>query len=109
MDFDKPLNPLTRPPEDMEKSYLPSSERLMVIGRRLETRRRRPSDLGSEAMVDMIADNVWRVLLLSRGRGGYTVGVVGVGGVSRRAMVRVRAGTLVSRVEGLRWRLSQAE
>src|SRR5690242_419576 len=41
--FDKPLRPLTSPPEDMDISYLPSSARLMVIGRRLETRSRRPS------------------------------------------------------------------
>lgn len=37
VDLDSPLRPLTRPPEDMEKSYLPSSERLMVMGSRLET------------------------------------------------------------------------
>jgi hypothetical protein len=39
VDLDRPLNPLTRPPDDMEKSYLPSSERWMVIGSRFETRR----------------------------------------------------------------------
>lgn len=42
VDLARPLRPLTSPPEDMEKSNLPSSERLMVMGRRLETRSRRP-------------------------------------------------------------------
>lgn len=43
MDLDKPLRPLTRPPEDMEKSYLPSSDRLMVMGKRFETSSKRES------------------------------------------------------------------
>ena len=44
--LDSPLRPVTRPPEDMEKEYWPSSERLMVIGRRLEMRSRRPDEPG---------------------------------------------------------------
>lgn len=39
--LERPLNPVTRPPEDMENSYLPPSDRLTVIGRRFETIRRR--------------------------------------------------------------------
>ena len=42
--FESPLKPLTRTPEDMDMSYLPSSERLMVMGRRFETSSRRPSE-----------------------------------------------------------------
>lgn len=42
--LDKPLRPVTRPPEDMEKLYWPSSVRLMVMGRRFEIKRRRPDE-----------------------------------------------------------------
>jgi hypothetical protein len=50
--FDSPLSPLTSPPEDMDMSYLPSSERLMVMGRRFETSSRRPScDSGRSSLV----------------------------------------------------------
>lgn len=56
VDLDRPLRPLTRPPEDMEKSYFPSSERLMVMGKRFETSSRRPtSELGSSVAKGMAA------------------------------------------------------
>jgi hypothetical protein len=42
--LDNPLRPVTKPPEDMEKEYSPSSERLMVIGRRLEIRSNLPEE-----------------------------------------------------------------
>ena len=48
--FDNPLSPVTRPPEDMEKVYWPSSDLLMVMGKRLEMRRRRPEEPASSAM-----------------------------------------------------------
>lgn len=44
--LERPLRPVTRPPDDMEKLYWPSSERLMVMGRRLEMRSRRPLEAG---------------------------------------------------------------
>ena len=45
--FDKPLRPVTSPPEDMLKAYEPSSERLIVMGSRLDTRSSLPGTLGS--------------------------------------------------------------
>ena len=42
--LESPLKPLTSPPEDMDMSYLPSSERLIVMGKRFDTSSRRPSD-----------------------------------------------------------------
>lgn len=56
--LERPLRPVTRPPDDMEKLYWPSSERLMVMGRRLEMRSRRPL----EAVVS------WSVVVIMPGR-----------------------------------------
>lgn len=55
VDLDNPLNPLTSPPDDIEKSYLPSSDLLIVIGRRFETRRSRPSVFCSSVAEGMVA------------------------------------------------------
>jgi hypothetical protein len=44
--LERPLKPVTRPPEDIEKSYLPSDDRLMVIGSLFETRRSLASSRG---------------------------------------------------------------
>ena len=44
--FERPLRPVTRPPEDMEKSNLPSCVRLIVMGRRFETSKSLDSSLG---------------------------------------------------------------
>lgn len=60
--LESPLKPLTSPPEDMDMSYLPSSERLMVMGSRFDTSSRRPSDdsgclsfVGSSGILVVIA------------------------------------------------------
>ena len=49
-----PLRPETRPPEDMEKLYSPSSERLMVMGRRLEMSNRRPCGWTESSLVFIV-------------------------------------------------------
>lgn len=54
VDLDRPLSPLTKPPEDMEKSYLPSSDLLMVMGSRFETRSRRPSEVGADEAIAVV-------------------------------------------------------
>lgn len=56
--LERPLSPVTSPPDDMEKLYWPSSERLMVMGRRLEMRSRRPLE----------ADVSWSVVVILPGR-----------------------------------------
>lgn len=53
----RPLSPVTRPPEDMEKLYWPSSWRLMVMGRRLEMSNSRPDALGS--LVGIVGGGGW--------------------------------------------------
>lgn len=59
--FERPLRPVTRPPEDIEKSYFPSFERLMVIGRRFETRSSRDSEaLGSYVGAGIVLGVGWR-------------------------------------------------
>ena len=40
---------MTKPPEDMEKLYVPSSVRFMVMGSLLETKSNLPWTLGSSA------------------------------------------------------------
>ena len=46
--FDRPLKPLTRPPEPGVKVYSPDEELLIATGRRLETRRRREGGANEE-------------------------------------------------------------
>jgi hypothetical protein len=48
-----PLKPVTRPPEDMEKLYSPSSFRFIVIGKRLDMRSSRRSPVGFESFPDI--------------------------------------------------------
>ena len=45
--LDNPLRPETSPPEDIEKAYEPSSERLIVMGSRFDTRSNLPWTWGS--------------------------------------------------------------
>ena len=71
MVLDRPLKPLTNPPEDMDISYLPSSERLIVMGRRLETSSRRPSLTSHDAGV------FGEVAMLGGVGGGVLLSVVG--------------------------------
>jgi len=58
--LDNPLRPETKPPDDMEKAYEPSSERLIVMGRRFDTRSNLPWTLGS-----------WTTEGIVRGSEGY--------------------------------------
>src|ERR1700683_1418655 len=45
--LDSPLRPETSPPDDIEKAYEPSSERLIVMGSRFDTRSNLPCTWGS--------------------------------------------------------------
>lgn len=87
MVFDSPLRPLTRPPEDMDISYLPSSERLMVMGRRFETSRRRPSSFFFR--LSLVGVSIMLAVAMSYSRcevrctrGGARSGLCGCYGVS---------------------------
>lgn len=53
--MERPLRPVARPPDDIEKSYLPSGDLLIVTGRRLETNRSLDSSRGGGAEVSSAA------------------------------------------------------
>jgi hypothetical protein len=84
--LDSPLRPETSPPDDMEKAYEPSSERLIVMGSRFDTRSNLPWTLGSwttEGIVRAFAgyegsQRTWNEVaqLRLRGRGSRGLQVV---------------------------------
>ena len=56
--MERPLKPVTRPPEDIEKSYLPSDDRLMVIGSLFETRRSLASGRGCSSGAGIVGSRL---------------------------------------------------
>lgn len=94
--FAKPLRPVTRPPEDMLKLYVPSSERLMVIGRRLETRRRRPEP-------SLVACTAPRIL--TGAERDYSLINRGLGSLRRSALLSLKSYAAQTQAQSLVWRL----
>jgi hypothetical protein len=69
--LDSPLRPETSPPDDMEKAYEPSSERLIVMGSRFDTRSNLPWRLGS-----WTTEGIVRAFVRLRRRGSRGLQVV---------------------------------
>lgn len=97
--MDRPLRPVTRPPEDMEKSYFPPSDLLMVIGNRLETSSNREAPVGDSRVGAGDMKCVLDQLLCAREWSGS--GEVPKSSLSGGGIVWARVQGVVSRSIGL--------
>jgi hypothetical protein len=103
--FARPLRPLTRPPEDMLVSYLLSSVRLMVMGKRLEIRSRRPSFISS-FFGSASADDIMAGVAVTQLRAADSVGSEDDRAERRRATRQEEAGVGVGQGLAMYWVLA---